>query len=112
MNGHESVLLGLVCPESQLLQSIIAAWRFAPWNECAVPPKSDAMKKPCRSILTVKSLSTAQTLYFGKIFKTPGPSLSSSTHVAPGKRTYKQTKSDPSFAKGLLELLGRLGVNG
>ena len=35
VSGHCSFFVGRVFPESQPLQSIIAAWRLAPWNECA-----------------------------------------------------------------------------
>ena len=105
MDGHASFLLGLFCPESQLLQSIIAAWRFAPWNECAVPLKSEAMKNPCRSILTVCSLSTDHVVYCGDSLAMPGPRASSSIQAAPGKRRYKQTRNVPSFF--LREYLGR-----
>ena len=35
VSGHCSFFVGMVFPESQSLQSIVAAWIFAPWNECA-----------------------------------------------------------------------------
>ena len=74
---------------SHSLQSVIALSSVVPWNEWAVPLKSDAIVKPYLSIFCVHLASRAHTTYVGLILATPGPSSGCSIHVASANCTNK-----------------------